>query len=129
MENAVVFAIGGGTPDAPQMSYLDRPVPATPEILHLAQPVEPDEVFRIAAKCAGHKCVHFTGANCDLARRTVSLLAPVVSVLPPCRIRPACRWFAEQGVAACVRCPQVVTRNFHPTTLIAKAARDPSQSI
>jgi len=33
----------------------------------------------------------------------------VVSELPSCQIRDTCRWFAEEGGAACLRCPQVVT--------------------
>ncbi len=37
------------------------------------------------------------------------MLDPVVSGLPRCAIRPTCRWFREQGRAACIRCPQVVT--------------------
>jgi hypothetical protein len=29
--------------------------------------------------------------------------------LPPCAIRPTCRWHAERGAAACAVCDQVVT--------------------
>ena len=39
----------------------------------------------------------------------VQNLAPVVSDLPSCQIRDTCRWFAEEGGEACLRCPQVVT--------------------
>jgi hypothetical protein len=43
------------------------------------------------------------------AQRIVEGLAPVVNALPPCQIRPTCRWFRQEGRNACLRCPQVVT--------------------
>jgi hypothetical protein len=36
-------------------------------------------------------------------------LPEVVDILPACQVRRSCRWYAEQGGAACRRCPQVVT--------------------
>ena len=53
--------------------------------------------------------MHFANHACSLAARIATMLDPVVSGLPRCAIRPTCRWFREQGRAACVRCPQVVT--------------------
>ena len=50
----------------PVVEYLNARVPATPEILALAAPLKPTEVFRLAATCAEHKCPHFDGADCRL---------------------------------------------------------------
>jgi hypothetical protein len=35
----------------------------------------------------------------------------VVDGLPACTIRRECRWFRQEGRAACQRCPQIVTGN------------------
>ena len=51
----------------PVVEYLNARVPATPEILAMAAPLKPTEVFRLAATCAEHKCPHFDGADCRLA--------------------------------------------------------------
>ena len=100
---------GNGPSDGPQTAYLDRAVEATPEVLAMAAPAPPTEVLRLAATCEESKCVHFDGADCRLATRIVALLPPVVGVVPRCAIRADCRWHRQEGKAACVRCPQVVT--------------------
>jgi hypothetical protein len=83
--------------------------PVTADLVALAAPVRPTEVFRFAAPCVGHACAHFAGGDCGLVQRAVRRLPVVTSALPPCRIRPDCRWWQQEGVAACMRCPQVVT--------------------
>jgi hypothetical protein len=55
---------------------------------------------------------HFDGANCGLATRIVSILPAVVEQLPDCQIRSDCRWFRQEGAAACRRCPQISTVNY-----------------
>jgi hypothetical protein len=32
--------------------------------------------------------------------------------LPPCPIRRECRWWQQEGKAACMRCPQIITDNY-----------------
>jgi hypothetical protein len=32
-----------------------------------------------------------------------------VEALPPCPIRKDCRWFSQEGGAACLRCPAITT--------------------
>jgi len=91
------------------LEYLDQPLPATPEVLALAASLKPTEVFRLAATCAEHKCPHFDGADCRLAARIVRMLPPAVDALPPCTIRRDCRWFSQEGAAACRRCPEITT--------------------
>ena len=92
-----------------QTAYLERAFEATPDVLDMAAPAPVSEVFRIAATCEESRCAHFDGTDCRLATRIVTLLPPVVSVVPRCAIRAECRWFHQEGRAACVRCPQVVT--------------------
>lgn len=93
----------------PMLAYLNEHVPATPEALATAAPLKPTEVFRLAATCAEHKCPHFDGADCRLATRVVQLMPAVVERLPPCLIRKECRWYSQEGGAACRRCPGIST--------------------
>lgn len=94
-----------------RLAYLDEPVAATPEILELAAPVAVSEVFRLSARCEEKRCTHFDGSRCQLAVRIAKMLPEVVDSLPPCNIRRDCRWFRQEGRAACLRCPQIVTGN------------------
>jgi hypothetical protein len=109
MEGSSVFGVVGGTPDDPRLAYLKEPQPVTDELLELARPAKPTEVFRFAAPCAGGGCKHFDGQDCRLAARTVRMIPAAVEKLPPCRLRPRCRWWRQEGGAACLRCPVVVT--------------------
>jgi hypothetical protein len=115
MESSVVFGVVGGSVEEPRLAYLKEPQPVTDEILGLSGPVKPTEVFRFAAPCAGSGCKHFDGSDCTLAQRTVTMLPAAVNKIPPCRIRPRCRWWRQEGVAACMRCPVVVTENYSLT--------------
>ena len=115
MEGSVVFGVVGGTAQEPRLSYLEEPQAVTSDLLALADPVEPTKVFRFAAPCAGSGCKHFDGVDCKLAKRTVQMLPAAVTKLPPCRLRPNCRWWRQEGKLACMRCPMVVTRVKNPT--------------
>jgi hypothetical protein len=125
MAGAVVFGVVGGTETEPWVEYLTERLPATPDVLGLAAGVEPTEVFRIGARCAGAGCRHFDGADCRLATKLVQLTPAVTSALPACTLRPDCRWWRQEGKAACMRCPQVVTVNYLPTDEMRLAA-DPA---
>ena len=110
MEDARVFGVLIDTPDAGmRVGYLTEAQPITPDIVAASQPAKPAEVLRVAARCMGSGCVHFDGSDCQIAARIISMLDPVVSGLPHCVIRPTCRWFRQEGRAACLRCPQVIT--------------------
>jgi hypothetical protein len=122
MSDAVVFAVVAGTPEERRAGYLAEPLPASDEVLALAGPAKPTEVFRMAASCAGTGCKHFDGLNCRLAERIVQHLSPVVARLPPCSIRPDCRWWRQEGKAACLRCPQVVTETSCASDLYRQVA-------
>ncbi len=113
--NAIIIGVVSGSVEEPRVAYLDEPIPVNDELMAMTGPVKPTEVFRIAGCCVESKCVHFSHAKCQLVARTVAILPVVTDGLPICRIRASCRWFMQEGRAACIRCPQVITENFIPT--------------
>lgn len=112
MPGSVAFGVVLGSAEQPRVAFLDQTVPVTGELLALAAPVSPTEVFRFAAPCAGNACQHFDGANCRLATRIVERLPAAADPLPDCSIRPACRWWRQEGEEACRRCPLVATESY-----------------
>lgn len=96
----------------PRIVYLNQILPASDEVLAMAAPLRPTEVFRLAAACAEGKCPHFDGSDCRLATRVAKILPAVVETLPPCIIRKECRWFSQEGGAACLRCPEITTVSY-----------------
>jgi len=124
---AQVFAVVGGSVVEPQAAYLTEPEPVSEGLLAMAGPVDPAEVFRFAAPCVTKACQHFDdqGSSCRLVSKTVQMAPIVVHVLPRCGIRRDCRWWQEGGVAACQRCPQVVTLDYAPSS-VARVVADPS---
>jgi hypothetical protein len=122
MPDATVVGVMGGTAEAPQLAYMVERLSVSEDVLALAGPAKPAEVFRFAAPCEEKACRHFDGARCRLASRIVDLLPAVTGALPPCRIRKSCRWFAQEGREACLRCPQVVTESYAPSELFRLAA-------
>ena len=109
MGDVQVLGVVSRDAEAPRLAYLDESMAATPEILELAAPLAASQVFRLSARCEESKCTHFDGTRCQLAVRIAKLLPEVVDSLPACNIRPDCRWFRQEGRAACVRCPQIIT--------------------
>ena len=122
LDGSVVFGVVGGSAEAPRVAWLERPVPVTDELLALSGPIPPTQVMRVAAPCQEKSCCHFDGRDCRLATRLVQLLPVVASALPPCHIRSDCRWFVQEGRAACQRCPQIVTYSLNPTDELSRAA-------
>jgi hypothetical protein len=127
MAGSVAFGIVGGTADEPHLRHLEQLLPVTEELLSLSGPVRPTEVFRFAAPCACNACPNFQDSQCSLATRLVKWLPEVTETLPPCQVRPHCRWWHEHGKAACLRCPQVVTDNYNPTEQM-RLASDPTSA-
>ena len=109
--SARIIGVAGGTPERPQVAFLDKPAPLSKELLALVEPLQPTEVFRFTAPCASAACPHFGEGRCRLASKIVRLLPEATSQLPPCPIRPRCRWWSQEGPNACLRCPQVVTHD------------------
>jgi len=92
MEELQVLGVVSGSGEDARVAYVNAHVPATEEVLGLAAPLPPAQVLRLAAKCEEKRCTHFDGTDCKLAARIVASLAPVADKLPPCAIRPTCRW-------------------------------------
>jgi hypothetical protein len=121
-QDSVVFGVIGGTVTEPRVAYLKQPQAITDELIAKASPVTPTEIFRTAAPCATKACQHFDGKDCRLAMRVVENLPKVIDDLPPCSIRRDCRWWQQEGKAACMRCPQVITDNYNASELTVKVA-------
>ncbi|MEH2467751.1 nitrogen fixation protein [Nostoc sp.] len=121
-EDSVVFGIISGTVAEPRVGYLKQPILITDELIAKASPITPAEIFRTAAPCATKGCQHFDGKDCRLAMRIVEKLPAIVEELPRCSIRRDCRWWQQEGKAACMRCPQVITDNYNPSELAVEVA-------
>ena len=112
IKQSKVFGLIDGTVEKPRVTYLKSSQPVTEELIALSQPVTPTEVFRIAAPCIANSCKHFDGTNCGLASKIVEQLPIVEEGLPSCSIRQDCRWYEQEGKAACMRCSQIITDNY-----------------
>jgi hypothetical protein len=108
---AKIIGVVGGTPESAEVAYLEQALQPTDGMLGLAAPLDPTEVFRFTAPCVAGACAHFGDGRCRLASKIITLFHEVTSELPPCSIRPECRWWRQEGPAACRRCPQIVTRD------------------
>ena len=125
MEGSRVFGLISGSPDEPRVAYLRADALVEKDTIeHLG--IDPTHVFRFAARCEESSCAQFDGHSCSLGRRIAEGLDPVVDVLPPCQIRATCRWYAENGRPACIRCPQVVTLVPRSQSGLSRVARLPA---
>jgi hypothetical protein len=118
MEGSVAFGVVNGS----RVQWIETPVPVTEDLLALTGAVPPTQVLRIAAPCQENACCHFNGTDCRLATKLVQLMPALAEALPPCRIRPDCRWFTQEGRAACAVCPQIVTYSVNPSAELHAAA-------
>lgn len=114
-DGAFAFGVVGGTPERQKVGYLEARVPVSDELLAMAGPVDPVRVFRFAAPCAGSGCQHFDGSDCRLATKLVQLTPMASKTLPACTVRPDCRWWRQEGKAACMRCSEILTRSYTAT--------------
>jgi hypothetical protein len=67
--------------------------------------------FRFAGPCVTTACQHWTGARCevsDAVTRTVTATSEQPFEPTPCAIRSSCRWWSQNGAAACRACSFVV---------------------
>src|ERR1051326_5484901 len=111
LNGSLMFGVVEDHPDGRRVSYLDHPARVTDgTIFALASSsVKPTEFLRFAAPCAQGGCHNWSGSKCSVAERLVQILPAKMNELQTCMLRPRCRWFREQGEAACVRCLHVVT--------------------
>jgi hypothetical protein len=124
-----VLGVVEQTPEGPVVNYLERPLAATPEVLAMSAPFHPTEIFRLAAECQTQACPHFDGTSCGLARRIVQIMPAVTEQLPACGIRQECRWFRQEGSAACRRCPQIATVNHNASGTVQAVVNLPPAPI
>lgn len=104
-----VFGVVLGEAAEPRVAYLAKGVGVDAKRAIDRLDVDPGHVFRFAGKCASSGCAQWKDGGCRLGRDVAAMLEPVVDTAPACTIRSTCRWFAENGVHACLRCPQVTT--------------------
>lgn len=112
----MVFGIVGAG-EAGGVGYLDRVKPVDAAVLALAAPLHPAQLYRVAVPCAAGACRHFEGGACQIAARMIRHLDSADEALPACAIRPACRWWRQEGPAACRRCPEVATTPLAPSAV------------
>jgi len=117
-----IYGVIGGSSASVEVVYLSEELPVTPELIAMCAPVSPTEVFRFAAPCQGNRCQHFDGADCTLVNNLVQISHGPTQDLKECPIRTSCRWFAQQGAAACARCTEIVTTYYNPPTDLDHAA-------
>lgn len=108
-----MFGVAGGTARAPKVMFLKQMLVPSPQLEAKLGDVAPEEVFRIAAPCRGSGCQHHDAVtrNCNLAKNIVQQVDQVYDQWATCGIRHSCVWWTQEGVKACVRCPQIATRN------------------
>ena len=74
---------------------------------------KPEARFRFASPCQRRRCVQWTGERCGVVDAVLRCIAGsgvvVATSLPPCSIRPRCRWFDQSGSVACNACAFVTT--------------------
>ncbi|MBB5868347.1 hypothetical protein F4553_001726 [Allocatelliglobosispora scoriae] len=109
--NATVF-LGMITPMG-KVAYITPEVPAETVLSGMDDSAGPLEAsYRFAGPCVTSRCGFWTGEHCGLGATLVESYQASGGEevdLPKCAIRRNCRWFAEQGPAACSPCSYVVT--------------------
>lgn len=88
---------------------LDRAVPVNEEFLEKARAHgEPRSRMRFASSCYAKGCEHFKAGACEVAAKAAANPSGP-GELPPCALREmGCRWWRQEGLAACVACPTIV---------------------
>ena len=109
MPGARPFGVISGTPSETRISFFKKSALDGFNWREQFGTSDATRLFRFGARCEESRCRHFNGSTCALGARVKAGLPAVVDVLPPCLLRPKCRWHAEQGGDVCLRCPQVVT--------------------
>ncbi|MBS1563248.1 MAG: hypothetical protein JST39_02615 [Bacteroidetes bacterium] len=65
--------------------------------------------FRFVNKCLKSGCEQWTGDTCGVIKRVIDAIDEKLlqDELPACSIRSSCRWFDQEGAAACKACTMV----------------------
>jgi hypothetical protein len=68
----------------------------------------PETRFRFAGPCVTTSCQQWTGSRCAIGDLVAGASQPNSEPLQPCSIRSTCRWWSQNGRAACRSCSLVV---------------------
>jgi hypothetical protein len=105
-----------------RVANLGTPLPVDIGFLEVARANGPPEQrFRFASRWAEGHCCQWDGQGCGLIDRVLGHVAAAGALempasLPRCAIRAGCRWWRQQGAAACTVCPLVITDTGMPET-------------
>jgi hypothetical protein len=109
-EDSRLFGVVG---PSGRVGYVIPSLPVTTEFVRHSEAVgSPTKRFRFTAPCIGVSCSQWDGQGCRIG---AALAAGSVAAgmdeaeLPDCGIRDSCRWFDQEGAAACAVCPLVTT--------------------
>jgi len=94
------------------IAYIPDELVIDDEFLRIARAGRtPEKRFRFSARCATTDCKQWTGDKCGVPQKVLEHVrpGPDCTALPNCSIRPRCRWWRQEGEAACHICPQVIT--------------------
>lgn len=92
-----------------QIEFIGNPIRIDRQFVKIAQEGRPPETrFRFAKKCGKSICANWAGGHCGLIAELRDNREGLGGELPNCGIRDRCRWYAEQGAAACDICPNIV---------------------
>jgi hypothetical protein len=99
----VRYVIGRRKKDG-AVQFVKELVPVGPEVLDHLRLVGDDYRYRFGGVCIQGECVHWAN-GCDLGV-SVTKVAIEKKLKPrdPCVFKTLCRWFAENGAAACGGC-------------------------
>lgn len=113
LSNSVIFASVESNSPGQAVSYLHSSFAVSEGTLIALSGglLRANEMFRFAAPCEQEGCRNWSGTQCRVADRLVQILPVSSTELPACVIRGDCRWFAQEGGPACMRCSQVVTNS------------------
>src|SRR4051812_6355918 len=106
--DARIFGLVLGAPGAPRVEYLVQPEQFAKAMESQLGGLHPGEVFRLTSPCVEARCHHYSGHHCRLGERVAKAQNGTAASLAACPIRGQCRWFAEQGGAACDPCSRVI---------------------
>ena len=103
---SVRYVIGRRKKDG-STQFAKELVHAGPEVIEHMRLVGDDYAYRFGGVCMQGDCAHWAN-GCDLGA-TVTKVAIEKKLKPrdPCAFKTLCRWFAENGAAACGGCTYV----------------------
>ena len=97
------------------VALLNKPIPVDKEFMQRAQQGRaPEKRFRFSYTCVQSGCSQWKGSKCGLIETVVQDIRADqkrIPTLPNCTIRKDCRWFHQEGAAACAVCPLIITND------------------